>query len=308
VSRKQYVATESDFNAARTIHAVLGELHEPSAAIEGRAFKNGIRVSDHDGLLATGDVIEVWALRAETLENVSILAFQNDFLIAEKPASLSTTADHRGARSLVSEVTAWLDAHALGYRGDAHPVSRLDVGVSGAVLFALTTDARKVVELASIEHTLSKRYVGIARGMLPGEGVLEGAIGRAPKGARKRPAIHNDGKPAQSRYRALGHASGATLLELEPITGRTHQLRIHLTEAGAPLAGDRTHGGNARITLRTGSVRELDRIMLHAESVTLSVDDNIAITATSPIPASMTELWSLLDGDALAWNALERPR
>ncbi len=280
-------------------------MKESASLVDGRAFVNGIRTVDGDRLLKTGDIVEVWAARAtaQLEEGFEVLAFTGDLLVAQKPASLTTTADHRGSHSLVSKVEAFLEVNAPHFLGAAHPVSRLDVGVSGVVLFALSPEARRTIERATEEGRLFKRYVAIARGRLVGEGLIEGAVGRDARGTLRRPALSTEGKPSVSRFKVLAAAKDATLVELVPVTGRTHQLRLHAASAGAPLFGDRAHGGPTRITSKTGAVRDLGRIMLHAISVELDIEGHLPLFVASTVPKAMVELWSTLDGDPNAWNA-----
>ncbi len=310
MTARRWFVDERGSSAGLRLADVLARLGDPSAAREGRAFVDRARAVDETSIVPAGSVVEVWAPRAATTrdEHFEVLSFCGDLLVASKPAAWPTTADHRGHACLVEAVEAWLSATTDVPRGRAHPVSRLDVGVSGAVLFALTHEARKSIEEATTRSRLVKRYVGIARGRLGGSGTLDGAIGKERHAGRARAALRTDGRPSTSRFRALAEAREATLLELEPLTGRTHQLRLHLAAKGNPLYGDRAHGGPARITSATGSVREVGRVLLHAQRVELSMDGRPTFYAEAPIPPALRESWSLLDGDAAAWNALESSR
>jgi 23S rRNA pseudouridine955/2504/2580 synthase/23S rRNA pseudouridine1911/1915/1917 synthase len=110
---------------------------------------------------------------------------------------------------------------------------------------------------------------------------------------------------SRSLFRVVARAGGASLLALAPITGRTHQLRVHASHAGAPLLGDRVYGGPSRLTLpngpEAGRVIPLARIALHAARVVVPAERG-ELSAEAPIPEELRALWSALGGDAGAWD------
>jgi 23S rRNA pseudouridine1911/1915/1917 synthase len=95
---------------------------------------------------------------------------------------------------------------------------------------------------------------------------------------------------------------GQALLDVAPMTGRTHQIRVHAAHAGVPLLGDRAYGGPPRITLPSGRVVEPGRIALHARRVVVPGEDGAPISVTSPLPPELASLWSALGGDPAAWE------
>src|SRR5579871_3535033 len=159
------VAKEGD-GALREVLDKLGKAAK-GAADEGRAFVNGRRAAS-DATLQRGDVVEVWDARSTEGSALSVLHDAGGVLVVDKPAGLATTPDHRGSRSLLEDV----GAIAAG----AHPVSRLDVGVSGAVVFATTKAARARLADASAKGTLEKTYVAIVSGRVTGEGEVNAPI------------------------------------------------------------------------------------------------------------------------------------
>jgi 23S rRNA pseudouridine955/2504/2580 synthase/23S rRNA pseudouridine1911/1915/1917 synthase len=92
------------------------------------------------------------------------------------------------------------------------------------------------------------------------------------------------------------------MLAVAPVTGRTHQIRVHAAHAAAPLLGDRAYGGPARVTLPSGRVLPLGRIALHAARVVVPGEGGVPLVAASPIPPELASLWSALGGETAAWE------
>ncbi|WP_437997707.1 pseudouridine synthase [Sorangium sp. So ce185] len=273
------------------------------AAAEGRAFLNARRARPGDAV-APGDELAVWPARRDApgAPPVEVLARWGEILVASKPAALPTEPERRGTRSLVTEV-----AELLGLRAPPHAASRLDVGVSGVVLCA--TGPRGQRHLAAMREAgrVARVYVGIAGGRVEGAGTWDAPIGAARSRGRSLPAVGGAGaKEAATRYRAVASAGGgaapATLLRLDPVTGRMHQLRVHAAHAGAPLLGDRDHGGARSVTTARGRVLPLARVALHALRVAVPDEAGEERAALAPVPDELRDLWGALDGDGSAWE------
>ncbi len=282
--------------------------HARAAASEGRAFLDGRRVLPTD-LAKPGETLVIYEARDADDTAVRILAHVGGLIVADKPASLPTTPDRRGERSLIGEVARLLDVRLV------HAASRLDVGVSGAVLCAIDDIAQRHIDTVRDAGQLHRTYAGIAGAALEGDGSWDTAIGRAPGGSgRSKPIVGGrDAEPASTRFRAIARGRGAaprttsTLTRFEPITGRMHQIRVHAAAAGAPLIGDREHGGARTLVDATGRVHALHRIALHAVAVELPGENGKRIRAVSPIPYELRAIWKILDGDEAAWETLAAP-
>jgi 23S rRNA pseudouridine955/2504/2580 synthase/23S rRNA pseudouridine1911/1915/1917 synthase len=177
--------------------------------------------------------------------------------------------------------------------------------VSGVVFFSTHPDAAARLRRARDEGRYTRRYVGIAaRSPATDEGVWTAPIGRA-KDPRHRAVNGREATAARSLFRVVATAGNAAMLALAPITGRTHQLRVHASHAGAPLLGDRVYGGPSRLTLPTGPqagrVIPLTRIALHAARVRVPTAAG-ELVALAPIPEELRVRWSELGGDAGAWD------
>jgi tRNA pseudouridine32 synthase/23S rRNA pseudouridine746 synthase len=142
-------------------------------------------------------------------------------------------------------------------------VHRLDMATSGLMVFALGKEAQRTLSMAFAAREVSKRYVAVVQGAMPAfEGWREidlPLIADWPNRPRQKVDLER-GKPSLTRYRVLGGDGQATRVELEPVTGRSHQLRVHLLALGFPIVGD---------TLYAPSAAPDARLMLHASELRL---------------------------------------
>lgn len=286
-----------------TVAAILARAGEKESAVEdGRVFVGRARVKSAAQAVRVGDAIRIGAA-AETGRAWRILWEQDGLLACEKPAGIPTVPDHLGA----SHALVALAAEAVGRSaGELFVTSRLDREVSGVVVFALTAEAEARLRRAREEGRYARRYVAIASAT-PNphdrpSGLWDAPIG-AGKDARHRAPDGPDAKPAATRWSAVARAGGFVMLAVEPQTGRTHQIRVHASHAGAPLLGDRDYGGPGRVTLPNGRVVALTRIALHAARVTVPAQrGDAALVASAPIPPPLATIWTELGGAAEAWD------
>lgn len=275
----------------------------PDALAEGRVFVGRTRALSPDTPVAAGDVVSVHAARGGQAD-VTIL-FRADGLVAvDKPSDLPTTADHRtSAQTLVAETERAIGAA----QGTLHATSRLDVGVSGVVVFAVTAEARKRLDVARSEGTYRRTYVAIGRGRIADEGAWTAPIGKA-RDPRIRAAFGRGAEPAETSFAALARTPSATLFEARPRTGRTHQIRVHASHAGHALFGDHAYGGDRRVVDSAGRVTALSRIALHAWEVAVPAANGAVITVRAALPTELATLWELLGGAAADTGPFEPER
>jgi 23S rRNA pseudouridine1911/1915/1917 synthase len=170
------------------------------------------------------------------------------------------------------------------------------------------TDAAQHSLMAQLKaRRIKKTYLALVLGDVPAElGRIEAPIGRDPK-HRTRMAVVNDGRPATTGYRVRERFPGWTLLELDLVTGRTHQIRVHLDALGHPVAGDPVYGtGTSRRGPRPGpNGAQLERLFLHAWRLQLtSPTDGSLIRAEAPLP---DDLERVLGGLRASANDLAGP-
>jgi RluA family pseudouridine synthase len=293
----RWVVREHDGSIVREVLARAGA--DGDAIRDGRVFVGRRRVRRENEPVREGDVVQVAPPSGPT-STVRILARTRELAVVDKPAGMPTIADHGGAsHALVAALARALGVRAAGL----HPTSRLDRDVSGVVVFARSDAARQRLARARAEGNYERRYVAISSAApLPECGIWSAPIGRAAD-PRLRAVAGRASLPAMTRFRICARASvGPTLLALAPITGRTHQIRVHAAHAGAALLGDRAYGGPARLALPSGRVISITRIALHAARVVIPDEVGRPLAIEAPIPHDLTALWHELGGDSEAWE------
>jgi len=175
-----------------------------------------------------------------------ILYEDDDVLVIDKPAGLPVhPAPGHPSHTLVNAVLAYLsftpDTSDPMRPGIVH---RLDMNTSGVMLVAKNRTAQADIIKQFNSYAVTKVYLVLVKGRLtPEHGTIEAPIGRDTRN-RKRMAVtaEDQGRPARTRYRVVRYIDNYTLLEAMPETGRTHQIRVHLSAVGHPVVGDATYG------------------------------------------------------------------
>ena len=166
---------------------------------------------------------------------------------------------------------------------DFHPVHRLDKGTSGLMVVAKHPFAQEQLRKALHTGAFDRQYLAICEGVLsPGEGVIDLPIGRSPDSILKR-QVSEDGQPAVTRYTVLATNGVRSLVALTLETGRTHQIRVHLSHLGHPLTGDFLYG--------TEDPSLIHRPALHSRKLTLNHPvTGKTLSFCQALPADMKEL------------------
>jgi 23S rRNA pseudouridine1911/1915/1917 synthase len=219
----------------------------------------------------------------------------DDLLIVDKPSGLVVhpSPGHHDGDTLVNALLARAGgAEYGGIAGVARPgiVHRLDRDTSGLLMVAKHDAAQRSLMAQLKARRVRKTYLALVAGSVAAAvGRIEAPIGRDPR-HRTKMAVVTDGRPATTGYRVRERFADWTLLELDLVTGRTHQIRVHLDGIGHPVAGDPVYG--------TGTSRRgpdgLDRLFLHAWRLELAApSDGHLIRAEAELPP---ELAAVLDG------------
>lgn len=200
-----------------------------------------------------------------------VLFADDDFLVLNKPPDLAV---HPTASRYVRTVTHWIE-HSLPGPPRPEPVHRLDVETSGVLICARHAMAVRALKRAFAEHQVHKRYLAVVNGQPPDVWVANQPLGFA-RNSDVRIKIGLGDKPAQTRFRVIRRGANRALVEAEPVSGRQHQIRVHLALAGHSIVGDKLYGPDEQIFLRhisdqlTGA--DLDRVghvrqALHAAAI-----------------------------------------
>ncbi|HEV8246536.1 MAG TPA: RNA pseudouridine synthase [Polyangiaceae bacterium] len=197
--------------------------------------------------------------------NVSVIAETPEVLVVNKPEGVSTIAERDPAQSNLRQLLEGARHERL------FVVHRLDKEVSGALVFARTAAAHRELCLQFEQRSIEKTYLAVVRGTLAAEsGTIDAKVREFGSG---RMGVDPRGKPSRSDYSVLARSAGHTLLEVTPVTGRRHQIRVHLYSIGHTVAGETRYGEGPGV--------EEARLMLHAW--------RLALPAFSSSPAQRLE-------------------
>ena len=227
-----------------------------------------------------------------------------DVLVIDKPAGLVVHPGAGNPRHTLQNALLGLDPKlaALPRAGLIH---RLDKDTSGLLVVARTPEAQTSLSRQLEARSMAREYVAACVGVMTGGGTIDEPIGRH-RGDRLRMAIRASGRPAVTHYRVLERFRAHTYLSVKLETGRTHQIRLHLSHIKYPIVGDPKYGG--RFGLPRGatqalieSLRGFKRQALHA--ATLGFDhprSGKRLTLQSPVPPDFAQLLEVLRADARA--------
>lgn len=278
------VAIARVLGLSRTAAAAV--LDDDGADLDGRALRKSDLLSD--GLL-TVILPSTEGARAEPAVQGGLpIVFQDDDIaVVDKPVGVAAHASPGWAGptvvgALAAAGVTLADSGPAERQGIVH---RLDVGTSGLMVVAKSNDAYSALKRAFHDHEIDKTYHALAQGHLdPTEGTIDAPIGRHPSSDYKF-AVTSDGRHSVTHYSVLEMMPAASLLEIHLETGRTHQIRVHMTSLHHPLVGDLTYGADPTLARKAGLTRQ----WLHA--VRLSFAHPVAgtrIEFESPYPPDLT--------------------
>jgi 23S rRNA pseudouridine955/2504/2580 synthase len=228
-------------------------------------------------------------------------------IVLNKPPGLAT----QGGTGTSDHVDGLLDAFFDEAKGRPRLVHRLDKDTSGVLLVARSPGSAAKFARSFAGRSAKKTYWAIIVGVPSiAEGQIDLALAKQPgSGGEKMHVDEENGQPSRTRYRIIERAgNAASFVELQPLTGRTHQLRVHMAAIGHPIVGDGKYGGKAAFL--TGSISR--KMHLHARRLRIDSPGGSPIDVTAALPAHFAD--SLLSlgfdegaGDAMALRPDKRP-
>lgn len=274
-------------------------LPEQSRSFFQKLIRDGFVIVNHiivkvNYRLKTGDVIEIDipdAVPTEIVpENIplDILYEDDDLLIVNKPKGMVVhPAVGHSMGTLVNAIMYHCQGNLSGINGEIRPgiVHRIDKDTTGSLIICKNDEAHRNIAEQIKEHSVTRRYVGVVAGTFSEEsGTVEGAIGRHPNDRKRMTINEKNGKPAITHYRVLQTLKGASFMEFELETGRTHQIRVHMASISHPLLGDTVYGNSKNPYKLQGQA-------LHARTIGfIHPTTGEYIEVSAPIPEYMTEL------------------
>ena len=203
---------------------------------------------------------------------ISIIHRDDDFLVLDKPSGLLSVPGRHPALSdsLATRVQKQFP--------NALMINRLDKDTSGLVLMSLNRTAHAAIASQFEARTTHKSYVAEVWGHVgDDEGIIDLPLAIDPEHKPRHHVDHQNGKPAQTRWHVLNRGENTTRLRLFPLTGRTHQLRVHMKALGHVILGDAFYAEGAPLG-------EAERLLLHAEELAFRHPDGRNVKFTVPCP------------------------
>jgi 23S rRNA pseudouridine1911/1915/1917 synthase len=281
---KFLASRETDLSRAQIAGLVAGGL----VKVDGAIVKSSYR-------LRGGETVEMEMLPPPPTGvspqeiPLSVIYEDEDILVIDKPAGMVVhpAPGHRRdtvANALLARLPG---IEEVGDEQRPGIVHRLDMDTSGLMVAAKNRRAHRHVSGQIKDRSVLKGYTALAKGNIdPPEGVIKARIGRDNRN-RKRMAVVDLGREAETSYRAVESAPGYTLLEVIPKTGRTHQIRVHLSALGYPIVGDALYGGKDP---------RLERQFLHAHLLGIRLPGTgDYMEFASPLPADLKAFLSQLN-------------
>jgi 23S rRNA pseudouridine1911/1915/1917 synthase len=231
------------------------------------------------------------ALAPEPLA-LTVLHDDADIAVVDKPAGLVV---HPGAGHRTGTLVHALLHHLSGLSGIGGAerpgiVHRLDRGTSGVMVIAKHDRAHRELSRQFREREVGKTYVALVWGSAPADLTMDRPIGRDPRHRQRMSSRARRGRDAVTSIVHAERLDGVTLIQVAIGTGRTHQIRVHLSEAGYPVVGDAIYGGARKQPPMLAALARLDRPFLHASTLTFRHPaDGRVLTFTAPLPAALSD-------------------
>jgi 23S rRNA pseudouridine1911/1915/1917 synthase len=227
-----------------------------------------------------------------------------DVLVVDKPAGLVVHPGAGNPRHTLQNALLGLDP-SLATLPRAGLIHRLDKDTSGLLVVARTAEAQTSLSRQLESRTMSREYLAVCVGVMTGGGTIDAPIGRN-RNDRLRMAVRESGRPAVTHYRVLERFRAHTYLSVKLETGRTHQIRLHLSHLKYPIVGDPVYGGRfgqprGAAPEFAATLRAFKRQALHAASLGFDHPrSGKRLSLQTPVPEDFEQLLLALRNDARA--------
>lgn len=251
-------------------------IERAAITVNGEQKKTGYK-------LRLGDTVTIDHDEAEHTSipdiDLPVIYEDDDCIVINKPVRILSHS--KGSFNPEATVATFIARKVSGIEGDrAGIVHRLDRATSGVMICAKNAESQHWLQKQFAQRKTKKTYYAVIHGQLePNEAIIDMPIERNPK-QPKQFRVGRDGKAAQTAYKTVQSGNKYSLIELKPVTGRTHQIRVHLKQVGHPIVGDALYGGEPS-----------ERLMLHAACLELTLPSRKRMTFSAPTP---TELQAII--------------
>lgn len=306
------VTVADEHDGLRLDQALTALLPSVSRAQVQKLIRQGQVTSDATTLLKVsepvraGQVIDVEIPPAPVSDAspedipLDILHEDEDIIVVNKPPGMvvhPAVGHHSG--TLVNALLHHVDLEGVGDDDRPGIVHRLDKGTSGVMVVARHAEAHAELSRQFHDREVEKEYVTLVWGLVQYGRRIDAPIGRDPNDRQKMSTRARRSRAAVTRVTWALHLPGVSLLRVAIATGRTHQIRVHLSSIGHPVVGDATYGGTRRrVPPHLKAISGLSRPFLHAESLRLTHPrDGRRLTFEAPLAPDLERVLAQLDAD-----------
>ncbi len=268
-------------------------------SVRGRTARSNLTLREGDRVRVGQLVAQATDVEAESLP-LEILYQDQDLAVLNKPAGMVVhpAAGHSSGTLVNALLHHLTDLSGIG--GELRPgiVHRLDRGTSGVMVVAKNDVAHRELARQFHDREVEKEYVALVWGVVQAGRRIEAAIGRDPVNRQKMSSRSSRARHAVTRITRAHHMPGLTLCQVAIQTGRTHQIRVHLSAIGHPIVGDSLYGGvRRRVAGDIRAVQRLERPFLHAARLSFSHPrDGRRVEFIAPLPDDLTSVLEDLPG------------
>jgi len=243
--RLDTLVSESFNHLSRTM--VQNLIKQGNILVDGKPVKPSYRVKENEEVKVIMPELEVLQVNPENIP-LEILYEDEDLAVVNKPKGLVVHPAHGNWEGTLVNALLYHIKDLSGINGKLRPgiVHRLDKDTSGVLVVAKNDQAHRSLAEQIKEHSIKREYIALVHGNIKeNAGVIDAPIGRS-KTDRKKMAVVKEGRPAISEYEVLERFASYTLVKVNLLTGRTHQIRVHFAYIKHPVVGDPLYGSGKR--------------------------------------------------------------